>query len=76
MNKFRNIVWYVGVLLVSLSLVLSFITNNWLLAGVCALVTAILKKRNDEVAIPKFYQDKGVTNAHFANGGKDEKTAK
>ena len=76
MDKFRIIMWYLGVLLVFLSLVLSFLTKNWLLTGACALVTAILKAKNDEVAIPRFYRKKGISNAHFFDGGKNEKTVK
>lgn len=76
MNKFRVIMWYLGILVVSICLILSFITKNWLLAFTCAGVTAILKTKNKEVEIPAIYRKKGISNAHFEGGGKYEKNNK
>lgn len=73
MNKFRTLMWFVGVLLVSVSLVISFLTRNWLLAIVCAGVTFVLKSKIEAVKIPRVYSDNGITNKHFVGSGKYEK---
>lgn len=76
MKKYKVIIWYIGVLLVSLSLLLSFITKNWILAIVCAIVTVALKSKNNEIEIPRIYREKGVSNTFFTNGGQHEKNNK
>lgn len=76
MSKFRITVWYVGVFVVSLTLLLSFVTKNWLLTGLCVVVTAILKSNSNDIPLPRIYREKGVSNAHFSNGGNNEKNNK
>lgn len=76
MSKTKKILWYLGILVVSLLLLLSFVSKNWLLAGVCALATAFLKSWNEKVEIPSFYRKKGITNKFFTDGGKYEKNTK
>lgn len=76
MNKFRVITWYLGVLIVSLTLILSFVTQNWLLAVVCAVVTFVLKSKNEEVELPKIYREKGISKRHFNQGANYEKNNK
>ena len=70
MNKWKQALWYIGVILACIGLFYAFVTKSWILAIVCAGVTAVLKIYNNKVEIPKVYRDHGLENDMFGSGGR------
>lgn len=68
MSKFQQFWWYIGVCMTTIGLFVSVFTRNWILAFVCAFATAILRKLNDKVALPKVYTEHGIKNEWFTPG--------
>ena len=46
----------------AVALLLSVVTRNWVLAILCAVSTAGLRKLNDKVELPKVYTQRGIKN--------------
>lgn len=65
MSKFQQFWWHIGVCMTVFALLLSVFTRNWILAFVCAGATAVLRKLNDKVELPKVYTDRGIKNEWF-----------
>lgn len=70
MSKFQQFWWYIGVAMTSVGLLMSVLSGNWILACVCALVTAGLKKLQPNIDIPNVYKERGIKNSMFTPGGK------
>lgn len=44
MSRFQQFWWYIGVCMTAVALLLSVVTRNWVLAILCAVSTAGLRK--------------------------------
>ena len=65
MSRFQQFWWYIGVCMTTVALLFSVFTRNWVLAGLCAFSTAMLRKLNDKVELPKVYTERGIKNEWF-----------
>ncbi len=70
MSRFQQFWWYVGVATACIGLVLSVLQGNWLLAIICAIVTAGLKKLQPQIEVPEVYAKRGIRSDMFTPGGK------
>lgn len=68
MSRFQQFWWHIGVCMTAVALVLSVVSGNWILALLCAGSTAVLRKLNDKVELPKVYTERGIKNEWFTPG--------
>lgn len=68
MSRFQQFWWHIGVAMTSVALLVSVITRNWVLAVLCAFATAVLRKLNEKVELPKVYTERGIKNEWFTPG--------
>ena len=68
MSRFQQFWWHIGVCMTAVALLLSVVTRNWVLAILCAVSTAGLRKLNDKVELPKVYTQRGIKNEWFTPG--------
>jgi len=72
MSKFQQFWWYIGVIMTATGLVISVMYRNWVLALTCAAATAVLRKLNAKVELPKVYTERGIKNEWFTPGRKNK----
>ncbi len=72
MKMLLRILWYLGVLLVTVVLVLSFLIKSWPLTIFAVVLTVVLKVTNKHIPLPKVYQELGVRNEFFEGKSRSE----
>ena len=72
MKMVGAILWYLGVLLAAVALVLAYLTKSWPLTVFVVVLAVVLKRTNRRVPLPKVYRDMGVRNEYFEGKSRSE----